>query len=81
MNARPMMIALLFAILATVSCQSPGSAPVYHIGDTGPAGGIVFYDKGSYSNGWRYMEVAPNDIGSAPWWNGTAVATGAKVIK
>jgi hypothetical protein len=29
------------------------------IGDTGPAGGIIFYDKGSYSDGWRYLEVAP----------------------
>jgi len=31
----------------------------YKIGDTGPGGGLVFYDKGKYSNGWRYMEVAP----------------------
>ncbi|MBN2050387.1 MAG: fibronectin type III domain-containing protein, partial [Spirochaetales bacterium] len=23
----------------------------------GPAGGTVFYDKGSYSDGWRYLEV------------------------
>ena len=37
---------------------------VYSIGDTGPAGGLVFYDKGFYSNGWRYLEVAPADIGS-----------------
>jgi TolB-like protein len=29
------------------------------IGDTGPAGGIVFYDKGDYSNGWRFIEAAP----------------------
>jgi len=29
------------------------------IGDTGPAGGIIFYDKGSESDGWRYLEAAP----------------------
>jgi len=27
--------------------------------DLGPAGGYIFYDKGSYSNGWRYLEAAP----------------------
>jgi TolB-like protein len=31
----------------------------YKIGDTGPAGGIVFYDKGNNSGGWRYLEVSP----------------------
>ena len=31
----------------------------YSVGDTGPAGGVVFYDKGSFSNGWRYLESAP----------------------
>lgn len=36
---------------------------VYSIGDTGPAGGLVFYDKGFHSDGWRYLEAAPSDIG------------------
>jgi hypothetical protein len=33
----------------------------------GPAGGVVFYDKGSYSNGWRYLECAPENAGTAQW--------------
>ena len=28
----------------------------------GPAGGWIVYDKGDYSNGWRYLEIAPYDM-------------------
>ena len=35
---------------------------VYSIGETGPSGGYIFYDKGSYSDGWRYLEAAPSDL-------------------
>jgi len=57
----------------------------YAIGDTGPAGGWIFYDKGVYSNGWRYLEAAPIDqaksnYGSYPFVvpgaDGTAIGTG-----
>jgi hypothetical protein len=29
----------------------------------GPGGGYVFYDKGNYNGGWRYIECSPFDIG------------------
>ena len=28
----------------------------------GEAGGILVHDKGSYSNGWRYLEMAPSQV-------------------
>jgi hypothetical protein len=54
------------------------AAPVrysYKIGDTGPAGGLIFYDKGNNSGGWRYLEVAPEDLSIAQW--GRVMITGA----
>jgi hypothetical protein len=49
------------------------------VGQRGPANGFVFYDKGSYINGWRYLEVAPSDqSASASFSNGsTYLVTGA----
>ncbi|MCL2181169.1 MAG: DUF1566 domain-containing protein [Treponema sp.] len=41
----------------------------YSIGDTGPAGGIIFYDKGWYSNGWRYLEASRTDVSANAVWN------------
>jgi TolB-like protein len=35
------------------------TAGEYKAGDFGPAGGLVFYDKGRVTNGWRYLEAAP----------------------
>lgn len=32
-------------------------------GYSGEGGGVVFYDKGEYSNGWRYLEIGLADIG------------------
>jgi hypothetical protein len=45
----------------------PPVAAVYKIGDTGPAGGLIFYDKGNSIGGWRYLEAAPVDLGPSPF--------------
>jgi hypothetical protein len=55
----------------TRTAQTGGSAspaPVYKIGDTGPADGIVFYDKLNSTGGWRYLEVASKETEQNLGW-------------
>jgi hypothetical protein len=78
---------LLPATPTTVSAVTTTTvATTYAIGDTGPAGGIIFYDKGDDTGGWRYLEVAPASTEwQGPWGqagvdlpgaDGTAIGTG-----
>jgi len=53
--------------LVKLTKNALGIGQTYKIGDRGPADGIVFYDKGSFSDGWRYMEAAPADLREARW--------------
>jgi len=59
----------------------------YSLGDTGPAGGLIFYENPNYArDGWRYLEAAPFDQSEGAKWGcfrkaipgarGTAVGTG-----
>jgi hypothetical protein len=44
------------------------------VGKPGPAGGLVFYDKGNNWGGWRYLEAAPSDVSAGiQWYNGSYV--------
>jgi hypothetical protein len=42
--------------------------PAYKIGDTGPAGGLIFYVKGNSGGGWRYLEAAPAETEQILMW-------------
>jgi DUF1680 family protein len=59
----------------------------YRPGDTGPAGGFIFYENPNYAkDGWRYLEAAPFDQSAGAKWGcfrqpiegarGTAIGTG-----
>jgi len=64
------ILLVILCILPMVTCSDEiegllgGSE--FSIGDLGPAGGYVFYDKGQYSDGWRYLEAAPAGWGGGP---------------
>jgi hypothetical protein len=82
-----------YTLTATNSAGSVTAATTvavssYALLDIGPAGGYIFYDKGSYSGNpsWRYLEAAPSDQSLNAVWgcdgieisgaDGTAVGTG-----
>ena len=65
--------------------SSPAQAPApvsisttYNLGDRGPAGGIIFYDKGNDSGGWRYLEAAPADLAKIQWQSSSTDVSGTK---
>lgn len=52
------------------------TAQNYIVGNTGPGGGIIFYDKGDYLDGWRYLEVTNQDLGIYSWGCPTTFVNG-----
>jgi hypothetical protein len=77
-------ISLLLLALGThcvLGCLEPTEPVTYALRDTGPAGGLIFYENPDYeTDGWRYLEAAPSDCdGGAliPWWTAENLSSGA----
>jgi len=58
------ILAALGVLVTLLACEKE----TYKLGDTGPAGGIVFYDRGSSEEGWRYLEAAPAETEFTAQW-------------
>ena len=56
-------------LIAIVLISMPACTKTYKIGDKCPAGGIVFYDKGKYTDGWRYLSAAPANAEFESVWS------------
>jgi len=63
---------------ASLTSEQAQTSLTYNIGDKGPAGGIIFYDKGNSTGGWRYLEAAPSDLGKAQWQSNSTTVSGTK---
>jgi TolB-like protein len=56
---------------AQAAPATPATPPrtAYRVGEAGPAGGLIFYDKGNNSSGWRYLEAAPVEAEFQAGWS------------
>ena len=89
MEKRSFISGLLIAVilLLAIGCDTGGSsgggsnpAVTYAIGDTGPAGGLIFYVDEADTYSWTYLEVAPlsTERGNTYWGDyGTVIGGNA----
>ena len=77
-TVKKLRIMAMVIIIIAVTCLSVlilpsktyGDTVPYEVGDTGPAGGYIFYVDGSYC-----LEAAPNDLGTSSVWSNVTDAS------
>ena len=70
---KKMLVMLAAFLLVGGSLFAQAGDKTYSIGDVGPAGGIIFFDQGSFQNGWRYLEAAPASAEFEAKWSGKKI--------
>ena len=68
-TARVIGAASEFVQIETDAPKTTSEKTAIKVGDRGPAGGIVFYDKGEFSDGWRYLEAASAETEFSAQWS------------
>ena len=53
-------------LLILFSALAYAQVDPYNVGDIGPAGGVIFYEKADWTDGWKYLEAPRKN------WSGTA---------
>ena len=65
MRKTGLLIVIILICIVVIGCSEP--EPSYIIGETGPAGGLIFFvNPNSSSDSWTYLEAAP------PVWDGAS---------
>ena len=52
-----------------IDLQNNKKSLIVKKGETGPGAGYVFYDKGQYTDGWRYLEFSNKPLEETYPWN------------
>jgi len=69
-DAYDKMNPLVNKLIEAITNAQTATTRTYKVGDLGPAGGLVFYDKGNNTGGWRYFEAAPVETEKQMHWAG-----------
>lgn len=74
------LMMVLLAAMLIISCEENRDdlgKKTYKVGDTGPAGGIIFYvNPNAKADKWTYLEVGKSDISGNFKWGPTGVECG-----
>ena len=54
---------LLFVHFRNLRTASARNTDISMIGGRGPGGGYIFFDRGYFADGWRFLEAAPVSSG------------------